>query len=162
VTTFEPSPRSRNVAGLIGFVLAVVLTIAEVVQAGLGTAIPLLAYRNGVGAGQIGVMFLFVGIGHLIFAVITDFRRRSQRSRSVWAPAERSSGWPGSSSRRSWVSPSSEPRLRGGENRLNGPGDLADCGQPGPSGLETVLADAVLGFVGCEALVDELIDKAGV
>ena len=71
MTSSEPQPRPRNVPGLIGFFLAVLMTLAQVVQIGVSTAIPVIAYENGVGAGQIGVIFAVIGVGHLLLAVAT-------------------------------------------------------------------------------------------
>ncbi|WP_107573342.1 hypothetical protein [Rathayibacter caricis] len=71
MTSTAPAPRRRNVPGVIAFVLAVLLTVTQIVQVCLTTIVPVLAYRNGLGATDIGAVFVVIGIGQLILAALT-------------------------------------------------------------------------------------------
>jgi hypothetical protein len=71
VTSSAPAPRRRNVPGVIAFVLAVLLTVTQIVQVCLTTVVPVLAYRNGLDATDIGAVFVVIGIGQLIVAALT-------------------------------------------------------------------------------------------
>jgi hypothetical protein len=71
VTSTPADSRPRNVPGLVGLVLAIVQTLVAVLQAGLSTAIPILAFQNGLGAGQIGALFSVFGVGQLLLALAT-------------------------------------------------------------------------------------------
>jgi hypothetical protein len=71
VTTPAPSPRRRDAAGIVALVLAIVLIVAQIVQVALATAVPLLAFRNGLGADLGGAVFAVLGLGQLLLAVAT-------------------------------------------------------------------------------------------
>jgi len=70
VTSTDSAPRRRNVPGVIAFVLAVLLTVTQIVQVCLTTIVPVLAYRNGLGVTDIGAVFVVIGIGQLIVAAL--------------------------------------------------------------------------------------------
>ncbi|MBO0984672.1 hypothetical protein [Rathayibacter sp. SD072] len=71
MTPTAPAPRRRNLPGLIAFVLAVILTISQIVQVCLTTIVPVLAYRGGLDATEIGAVFIVIGIAQLILAALT-------------------------------------------------------------------------------------------
>lgn len=71
MTRTDPPTRPRNLAGLIGFLLAILMTVTQIVLAGATTAIPLLAYDRGLDAAGIGAIFTAIALGQLLLAAAT-------------------------------------------------------------------------------------------
>ncbi|SMH48731.1 hypothetical protein SAMN06295885_3114 [Rathayibacter oskolensis] len=71
MTSSDSPPRRRDVPGLLGFVLAIVLTLTQIVQIGLSTAVPVLAFQAGLGVSDVGLLFTALGVGQLILAAAT-------------------------------------------------------------------------------------------
>ncbi|PPG08060.1 hypothetical protein C5C18_05950 [Rathayibacter tritici] len=66
-----PQPRPRDVVGIIGLVLAIVLVLAQVARTALTTTVPVLAYRGGLDTTQIGALFAALGVMMLVLATAT-------------------------------------------------------------------------------------------
>ncbi|TCL86030.1 MULTISPECIES: hypothetical protein [unclassified Rathayibacter] len=71
MTRTDAPGRPRNTVGLIGFLLAVVQTLTQILLAGVTTAIPVLAYGNGIDATSIGALFAGIALVQLLLAAAT-------------------------------------------------------------------------------------------
>jgi hypothetical protein len=66
-----PQPRPRDVVGIVGLVLAIVLVLAQIGRTALTTAIPVLAFQGGFDTTQIGALFAALGVTMLVLATAT-------------------------------------------------------------------------------------------
>ncbi|PPF16203.1 MULTISPECIES: hypothetical protein [unclassified Rathayibacter] len=73
MTASVPAPHSRprDVVGIVGLVLAIVLVLAQIGRTALTTAIPVLAFRGGFDTTQIGALFAALGVTMLVLATAT-------------------------------------------------------------------------------------------
>ncbi|PPG81036.1 hypothetical protein, partial [Rathayibacter sp. AY1H2] len=73
VTASVPAPQSRprDVVGIVGLVLAIVLVLAQIGRTALTTAIPVLAFQGGFDTTQIGALFAALGVTMLVLATAT-------------------------------------------------------------------------------------------
>jgi len=71
MTRPDAPTRPRNTAGLLGFLLAILQTLAQILLAGVTTAIPLLAFDRGMDAASVGALFTAVALGLLLLAAAT-------------------------------------------------------------------------------------------
>ncbi|PPF33480.1 hypothetical protein C5B93_13705, partial [Rathayibacter sp. AY1A2] len=61
----------RDVVGIVGLVLAIVLVLAQIGRTALTTAIPVLAFQGGFDTAQIGALFAALGVTMLVLATAT-------------------------------------------------------------------------------------------